>query len=300
MQLSIKKILFVFMMHLVIAFGQVERPKASPYTIETTYKKLKKNYPFITPISSKNFENINAFEDIIYQEKHQLKADIYQPKNQTKSSIAIVLVHGGGWISGSKENQKPMAQTLASAGFVTMAINYRLSDAAKYPAPLEDMDDAVNYLRKNRKKHKLDQSKIVILGASAGAQLATLYGVKSKKIAAIINIDGIVSFIHPEAEEGTYASYFFGYTKQDNFELWKEASPLEYVTSKTPPTLFINSSQPRFRAGRDDMMKKLSDYHILNEAYEIKNSPHSFWLMNPWFDETKDYIIYFLTKRFNK
>ena len=72
------------------------------------------------------------------------------------------------------------------------------------------------------------------------------------------------------------------------------------MNSKTPPTLFINSSQPRFRAGRDDMMKKLNDYHILNEAHEIENSPHSFWLMNPWFDETKDYIIDFLTKRFNK
>ena len=287
------------MIHTVIAFGQVERPKASPYTIETTYEKLKKNYPFITPISSINFENINVFENVIYQEKHQLKADIFQPKKQTKSSVAIILVHGGGWISGSKENQKPMAEALASAGFVTMAINYRLSDVAKYPAPLEDIDDAVNYLKKNRKKYKLNQSKIVILGASAGAQLATLYGVKSKKISTIINVDGIVSFIHQEAEEGTYASYFLGDTKQDNFTLWKEASPLEYVNSKTPPTLFINSSQPRFRAGRDDMIKKLNDYHILNEAHEIENSPHSFWLMNPWFDETKQYIIDFLTKRFD-
>lgn len=287
------------MIHTVIAFGQVERPKASPYTIETTYEKLKKNYPFITPISSRNFENINVFENVIYQEKHLLKADIFQPKKQTKSSVAIILVHGGGWISGSKENQRPMAESLASAGFVTMAINYRLSDVAKYPAPLEDIDDAVNYLKKNRKKYKLDQSKIVILGASAGAQLATLYGVKSNKISTIINVDGIVSFIHQEAEEGTYASYFLGYTKQDNFALWKEASPLEYVNSKTPPTLFINSSQPRFRAGRDDMIKKLNDYHILNEAHEIDNSPHSFWLMNPWFDETKQYIIDFLTKRFD-
>lgn len=300
MQLSIKKILFVFMIHTVIAFGQIERPKASPYTIETTYEKLKKNYPFITPISIRNIKDINSFENIIYQEKHQLKADIFQPKTQQKPSVAIILIHGGGWISGSKENQKPMAQELASAGFVTMAINYRLSDVAKYPAPIEDIDAAVNYLIKNRKKYNLNQKKIVVLGASAGAQLATLYGVKSNKIAAIINIDGIVSFVHPEAEEGQYAAYFLNAWKDDNLQVWKDASPLEFVQTKTPPALFINSSQPRFRAGRDDMMKKLTNYNILNEAYEIENSPHSFWLMHPWFETTKKYIIDFLTKRFNQ
>ena len=193
-----------------------------------------------------------------------------------------------------------MAQELASAGFVTMAINYRLSDVAKYPAPIEDIDAAVNYLIKNRKKYNLNQKKIVVLGASAGAQLATLYGVKSNKIAAIINIDGIVSFVHPEAEEGQYAAYFLNAWKDDNLQVWKDASPLEFVQTKTPPALFINSSQPRFRAGRDDMMQKLTNYNILNEAYEIENSPHSFWLMHPWFETTKKYIIDFLTKRFNQ
>ena len=153
----------------------------------------------------------------------------------------------------------------------------------------------MKFIKKNHKQFSLNKIKIAIGGNSAGAQLGTLVGVKNK-VQAIVNIDGIVSFIHPESEEGTYASYWLGATKSQNFELWKEASPLEYVGKKTAPTIFINSSQPRFHAGRDDMIKILSTNKIYYEVHEIKDSPHSFWLVRPWFDETLDYTVKFLDK----
>jgi hypothetical protein len=56
----------------------------------------------------------------------------------------------------------------------------------------------------------------------------------------------------------------------EEFKNWTEASPLEFVDKNTPPTLFINSSQPRFHAGRDDMMKKLKSYNIPTEFHELK------------------------------
>lgn len=71
---------------------------------------------------------------------------------------------------------------------------------------------------------------------------------------------------------------------------------MEYVGKNTPPTLFVNSSQPRFHAGRDDMIKKLKQYNIPTEFHEIKESPHSFWLVQPWFGETLEYIVDFLDK----
>lgn len=291
---------FIFSLFMVIAFGQVERPKASPYTIQTTYEKLKKEFPFIKPLKKEFPATIIAKENVIYKtiDTLQLKADIYSPKNQNNNYPAIILIHGGGWISGSKENQKYMAQQLAKNGFVAMTINYRLADIAKYPAPIKDIDQAINYLINNKKEYAINPKKIAILGASAGAQLATLVGVKSKKIKAIINVDGIVSFVHPEAEEGQYAAYWLGNWKEKNLSLWKEASPLEYVNKHTPPTLFINSSQPRFHAGRDDMMKLLNHYNIYTEMHEIKDSPHSFWLLEPWFDETLDFTVKFLNKIF--
>ncbi len=275
----------------------VERPNAQPYTIESTFEKLKKKYPFIRPLNLGFPDNIIATRNVEYKNSagRILKADIYHPFTYGQNYPAIILVHGGGWISGSKENERYLAQEIASKGYVAMAINYSLSDAAKYPAAVEDIQDALKFLKKHHKEFSLDKNKIAIGGNSAGAQLATLVGVKNK-VQAIVNIDGIVSFIHPESEEGTYASYWFGATKSQNFQLWKEASPLEYVGKNTPPTLFVNSSQPRFHAGRDDMIKLLEKNKIFCEVHEITDSPHSFWLVQPWFDETLKYIVEFLDK----
>ncbi|MFC4688007.1 alpha/beta hydrolase [Epilithonimonas pallida] len=276
---------------------EIERPNAQPYTVEATFEKLKKKYSFIQPLNLEFPKNIKVKNDLKYKTRNgkSLLADIYFPENSSQKDPAIILVHGGGWISGSKENEKFLAQELASKGYIAMAINYSLSDFAKYPAAVEDIQDALKFLKKYHKKFGLNKKKIAIGGNSAGAQLATLVGVKNK-VQAIVNIDGIVSFIHPESEEGTYAAYWFGATKAQNFELWKEASPLEYVGKNTPPTLFVNSSQPRFHAGRDDMIKKLKQYNIPTESHEIKESPHSFWLVQPWFGETLGYIVDFLDK----
>ena len=71
---------------------------------------------------------------------------------------------------------------------------------------------------------------------------------------------------------------------------------MEYVNENTPPTLFINSAQPRFHAGRDDMVAILNKYNIYNEIHTIPDSPHSFWLMHPWFEMTLDYTVNFLNK----
>lgn len=276
---------------------EIERPNAQPYTVEATFEKLKKKYSFIQPLNLEFPKNIKVKKDLKYKTRNgkSLLADIYFPENSSQKDPAIILVHGGGWISGSKENEKFLAQELASKGYIAMAINYSLSDFAKYPAAVEDIQDALKFLKKYHKKFGLNKKKIAIGGNSTGAQLATLVGVKNK-VQAIVNIDGIVSFIHPESEEGTYAAYWFGATKSQNFKLWKDASPLEYVGNHTPPTLFINSSQPRFHAGRDDMIKKLKQYNIPTESHEIKESPHSFWLVQPWFGETLGYIVDFLDK----
>tara|TARA_R110000868_G_scaffold86601_4_gene242867 strand:- start:1171 stop:2136 length:966 start_codon:yes stop_codon:yes gene_type:complete len=282
-----------------------------PYTIALTYEKLKKDYPFITPIEPLKSKKIKCKKNIVYKKTptSNLKLDIYIPKvNKQKIYPAVLLIHGGGWLVGSKENQRVMAQHLALNGYVAISVSYRLGFEAPYPAAVLDIKDAIRWMRKNAKKHQINPDQIAVLGASAGAQLATLIGVTSDsniygkttisdKVQAIVNVDGIVSFIHPEASsEGTMASIWLSGSKDENFKNWEEASPLEYVNRATPPTLFINSAQPRFHAGRDDMMALLNKYHIYNEMHTIEDSPHSFWLMHPWFETTLNFTLDFLNK----
>ena len=96
------------------------------------------------------------------------------------------------------------------------------------------------------------------------------------------------------------AGLWLGGLRDENFKNWKEASPLEYVGENTPPTLFINSSRPRFHAGRDDMVKILNENGIYSEIHTLEDAPHSFWLLEPWFQPTLDYTVSFLNKIFNE
>lgn len=311
--INFKHIIYLFIIS-NLGFKGFSQQKSDykPYTIENTYQKLKKDYKFITPIKPLVSNHIFYKEDVVYKklDNSKLRVDVYIPKNKdSKKYPAVLLIHGGGWLVGSKENERVMAQHLAENGFVAISVTYRLGFEAVYPAGVIDLKDAVRWMRKNAKKYKIDADKIAVLGASAGAQLATLLGVTpnssiygfdasiSDEVQAIVNIDGIVSFIHPEADgEGKMAGVWLSGLKHENFKNWKEASPLEYVDKNTPPTLFINSSKPRFHAGRDDMIEILNEHGIYNEQYTIADSPHSFWLMHPWFKTTLNYTVNFLNK----
>ncbi|WP_245583404.1 pectinesterase family protein [Salinimicrobium terrae] len=288
--------------------------EVKPYSIATTYEKLKNEYPWISPVESQISERIEASENVVYKSTSEkdLAADIYLPMAEKGEKFpAVLLIHGGGWLTGSKENLRPLAQQLAAEGYVAITAAYRLGTEATYPAGVIDLKDAVKWMKKNADQYNINQDKIAILGASAGAQLATLLGVTpdsetynsgnsefSDEVQAIVNIDGIVSFIHPKAEEGWMAATWLGGSKADNFITWKEASPLEYVDGNTPPTLFINSSYPRFHAGRDEMIKILIENNIYHEVHTLEKTPHAFWLVHPWFEETVELTTNFLDRIF--
>jgi len=129
----------------------------------------------------------------------------------------VILIFGGGWKSGDKSQSVPMAMQIASAGYVTVAVEYRLSLEAKYPAAVHDIKAAIRWLRANARKYNVDKSKIAVHGVSAGGQLAALvettndiekfegnesYPKQSGSVQAIIDIDGILAFKHPESAEG--------------------------------------------------------------------------------------------------
>jgi pectinesterase len=313
--MSLQKCLFsAFLIFCLCSPAIGQKNEVRPYTITTTYEKLKKDYPFVSPVESQISDRINASEDVVYKRtaEKDLTADVYLPKSEKGEKFpAVLLIHGGGWLTGSKENLRPLAQKLASEGYVAVTVAYRLGTEAVYPEGVIDLKDAVKWMKENSDQYQINTEKIAVLGASAGAQLATLVGVTanseiynfgntefSDEVQAIINIDGIVSFIHPEAEEGWMAATWLGGSKADKFETWKEASPLEYVDGVTPPTVFINSSYPRFHAGRDDMVDILNENQIYHEIHIIDKTPHAFWLVHPWFDETVKLTTNFLDRIF--
>ena len=251
----------------------------------------------VNPIIDSLIEENN---NIIYLENKNdtLYLDTYLYKSNVNLP-AILLIHGGGWASGNKSMLKPLAQHIAKKGYNCFSIEYRLSDAAQYPASINDVLEALEFIKTNASRFNIDTLNVAILGCSSGAQMASLLGAKyPEKFQAIINLDGILAFHHPESSEGRMASKWLGGTYEEKPEIWKEASALSHVSKKTPPILFINSQFSRFHAGRDDMIKILNKHKIYNRVEEIKNSPHTFWLFEPWFDDTVSYITSFLDQQF--
>jgi pectinesterase len=118
-------------------------------------------------------------------------------------------------------------------------------------------------------------------------------------------MDGLLAFIHKESGEGddskriSAATNWFGYSKAENPELWKQGSPLTHIGSHAAPILFLNSNVARMHAGRDDFIKILDEHNIYSEVKEF-DAPHSFVLFEPWFTPVLQATDSFLKKVFDK
>ena len=294
------KILIILLSLLFITFSNAQNQKEFSYNTNSEYNKQVKKFPQIQIVEAKDDSLVEETNNIIYYKKENksLHLDAYQYKSK-KTQPAVLLIHGGGWKSGDKSMLKPLAQNIAKNGYNCFSIEYSLSDEAEYPTSINEVLEALKYIKENAGKFNIDTLKIGILGCSSGGQMASLIGTKYAELfQAIVDLDGVLAFHHPESSEGALAAKWLGGTYEEKPAVWEDASAYNHVTAKTPPILFINSQYDRFHAGRDDMIKKLNTFNIYSEIKEIKNSPHTFWLFEPWFEDTTNYITQFLNKQF--
>lgn len=305
---------------------QSSLPRDTSFNIAATYQKAKKHHPFITLAEPRLPEGVTAYEDLTYTTLHEtpygerpLHLNIYRPADK-KRYPALLLVHGGGWNSGDKSLQIPLAQEIASHGYVTIPVEYRLRPEATYPAALHDLKTAVRWVRANAKRYGIDADHIAISGCSAGGQLATLMGITngskrhegngewqqySSDIQAVINIDGCSTFIsarnieenNEQARKNNSISLtaqWLGGLYDDAKENWTEASPVAWVTDHSAPVCFINSLLGRYRDGKEELISKLTDKGIYHESHQLMANMHTFWFFHPWFYPTTNYMVGFM------
>lgn len=307
-----KLLILLFCFPALLSAQQADFPRDTSYTVRSTYQKLHQQYPEIEAVKAVLPEGV-VHQEKIYRRlgSRKLHADVFYPEQKSSTGYpAVLLIHGGGWRAGDRSLMVPLAQQLAAQGYVTVAAEYRLSLEAPYPAAVQDLKTALRWMRAHAKDFQIDSEHIAVLGCSAGAQLAALIGTTphmeklegegfekySSGVQAIVNIDGVLAFKHPESEEGAVAAQWLGGTYEEVPEIWEEASALSHTDAHTPPVLYIASSYPRFHAGKGDMIKILKQHHIYYESYTLEGSPHSFWLFHPWFEPTLSYVSDFLGK----
>ncbi|MDB5047130.1 MAG: lip2 [Fibrobacteres bacterium] len=168
----------------------------------------------------------------------------------------IVVLHGGGWDGGVRSQLPDLNGFLAAEGYAVASLEYRLAPKYRYPAPVEDVADALAYLRAHAAELGIDSARFVLLGRSAGGQIAL-------QAAYTLNdpaIKGVIAFYAP-------ADMVFGYSLPTNPlimdsrllmrqylgggypevpENYLGSSPVEHLAPSSPPTLLL--------AGRADVL----------------------------------------------
>jgi acetyl esterase/lipase len=186
--------------------------------------------------------------------------DVFSPASADGPLPAVVWIHGGAWISGSKANVEPYLRILAAEGYATVGLNYTIGPEAVYPTAVHQLNEALGYLDQHADELGIDPDRIVLAGDSAGSQLASqlagiisnpdyalLAGVEpaltNEQLVGIVlncgvydlqgmaDLDGIVGW--------GFKSALWAYTGEQNWSDTAQAtlmSSMDFVTSDFPAT----------------------------------------------------------------
>lgn len=116
--------------------------------------------------------------------------DVFAPASADGPLPTIVWIHGGAWVSGSKEDVAPYLRILAAEGYTTIGVNYTLGPEGAYPLAVNQINEALAYIDEHATDLGVDPDQIVLAGDSAGGQLASQLAtlITNPDYAAIMNI----------------------------------------------------------------------------------------------------------------
>jgi acetyl esterase/lipase len=178
--------------------------------------------------------------DVIYTPPdwpRALTADIYRP-NGGGPWPGVVLIHGGSWsTSDNRWHMGYLARTLAARGYVVMNVTYRGTPEFHFPAPAEDVREAVRWLRAHAASYAVNADKLATYGFSAGGHLAAFVGLHDTEPAG--RVQAVVAASAPTVftlyPDNKTLERFLATTYLERPEAFSDASPITYVRPDSPP-----------------------------------------------------------------
>ena len=195
--------------------------------------------------------------NVVYQvaSGYEAKLDLYLPRGQQGPVPALIQIHGGGWVGGSKEGNSLRFLPYLEMGWAVINVEYRLGRVALAPAAVEDCLCALRWIIRNAERYNIDASKLVLTGYSAGGHLALTTGLvpssagldlqcpgnEPLEVAAIVNWYGItdVGDLLEGKNMKSYAVQWMA-SMPDRYEIAERVSPLTYVRAGLPPVLTMH------------------------------------------------------------
>lgn len=235
--------------------------------------------------------------DVVYKTvgKRKLEFDIYYPASGTSTPCpVIVYTHGGGWAAGSRFGAasggfSPLFKNLIEQGFCIVSVDYRLyrkEGTIRMRDCVIDCKDAVRYLVKNSEALAIDPDRLFVFGDSAGGQIAQMLLLSPPeslpgdteltevdyKVVAGLSWYGPCDFEKQDLFNHDDRPDFndrFGPrivnaddTSEEKLRLYREMSPIQYLTKDSPPLLMIQGD-------KDTTIPVKHAYHMAKKAKEI-------------------------------
>jgi len=229
-----------------------------------------------TPVSGTS--DFQVDENVLFTPEHwpsKQVADFYKPI-ATKPTPAILLIHGGGW--NDRERRGDMvgiAKSLAKNGYLVMNATYRLTPDWKFPTQVEDINQALKYLRKNAESLNIDPHKIGTFGYSAGGHLALLAGLDPENQIKAIVTGGAPSDLSLWPD-GRLTGLLLGGPLKGNEELYQQASPVAHIRPASPPVFIYHGTSDSLVPPEHPkaLISELKNNHVAHEAYWIGGRSH--------------------------
>jgi len=215
--------------------------------------------------------------NVAYGVDSMQRMDIYLPANRSdKTTKSIVLIHGGGWNAGSKNDFASQIDTLQKRfpDFAIFNIDYRLATSSTiFPTQENDVKSAIDFIAANATTYGVNKNEMALLGVSAGAHLALLQAYKYDNV----KIKAVIDFFGPTDLTAMYnkpwhsmipylLQMLTGTTPSANPKVYQQSSPAYFVNAQTAPTLILQ--------GGSDQIVNPSQSRLLKEKLEKAGVEH--------------------------
>jgi acetyl esterase/lipase len=248
----------------------------------------------------------------LYKYSNELALDFYAANTKTPSPW-VLIVHGGGWNGGDKTEFSDFHSYLANQGTAVVAVSYRLAPQYKWPAQRDDVLAAVSFIKAKYKDLNVDPERWAIMGRSAGGQIAEAVAYQIPDA----SLKGVIAFYAPSDLEFAYRNttdndiinsrtllvQLLGGDPAQASKIYADASPLNFVTRQSPPTLLLHGRPDPltwFRHSRR-LLDKIHHVGAQGAYLELPWATHAFDynLNGPGGQIAKNSVDGFLTAIFN-
>jgi len=218
------------------------------------------------------------WKDLAYSrpDGRELLMDAYVPSGKGPFP-AVVIAHGGGWEAGDKTTYvSPIFAPLGEAGLAWFSIDYRLTPYVHVPEQLEDLRNAVRFVRQHADWFHIDPNRVALLGESASGHLvAQVASVPCSgcEVHAVVSFYGVYNFERWKNDPDFQRMFKRLFPDQETATL-REYSPLFHASSNLPPMLIIQGTADELYPGTVEYVQRLQDVHARHQVILLEKAPH--------------------------